>query len=121
MICVRPSGFSATLIENEPVPFEGSLLVSPGQGTKVQVRKTTGGSTAKLANPAGTAPAWLKITKSGNTYTGYTSPDGVTWTLIPSSTISNLGLGTSVLAGLAVTSHKNGTAGTATMTNVTVG
>ena len=31
----------------------------------MQVRKTQGGNTSKLANPAGTTPAWLKITWSG--------------------------------------------------------
>jgi hypothetical protein len=104
-----------------PTAPEYSLLVSPGQGIKVQLRKTLGGSTAKLASPAGTTPAWLKITKAGNTYTAYTSADGVTWTLIPGST-ATVSLGTApVLAGLASTSHKNGTLGTVTMTSVTVG
>ena len=73
----------------------------------MQVRKTQGGNTTKLANPAGTAPAYLKITRSGSTFTAYTSPDGVTWTLIPGSA-ATLTLGSSLLAGLAVTSHHSG-------------
>jgi hypothetical protein len=104
----------------DPAAPEYSLVVSPAQGIKVQVRKTQGGSTAKLANPAGTTPAWLKISWSGSTYTAYTSADGVTWTLIPGSSI-NLSLGTSVLAGLAVTSHHSGTLGTVVMNGVTAG
>jgi hypothetical protein len=97
-----------------------ALVVSPGQGVKVQVRKTQGGTTGKLANPMGIPPAWLKITRSGNTFTAYTSPDGVTWTLIPGSTI-NLNLGSSLLAGLAVTSHNNGTLCNVVMNAVAVG
>jgi hypothetical protein len=103
----------------DPGAPEYSVLVSPGQGIKVQIRKTQGGSTSKLANPTGTVPAYLKITRSGSTFTAYTSADGVTWTLIPGST-ATLSLGSS-LAGLAVTSHKNGTLGTVTIDTVAVG
>jgi hypothetical protein len=103
----------------DPGAPEYSVLVSPGQGIKVQLRKTQGGSTSKLANPAGTVPAYLKITRSGNTFTAYTSADGVTWTLIPGST-ATLSLG-SLLAGLAVTSHHAGTLGQVTMDTVAVG
>ena len=97
-----------------------ALLVSPGEGIKAQVRKTLNGDTQKLANPAGTVPAWLKITRSGNTYTAYTSANGTTWTLIPGSTIT-INLGSSMLAGLAVTSHNSGLLGTVTMRGVKVG
>jgi hypothetical protein len=104
----------------DPGAPEYSVLVSPGQGIKVQVRKTQGGNTSKLANPTGTVPAYLKITRSGSTFTAYTSADGVTWTLIPGST-ATLTLGSSLLAGLAVTSHHSGTLGTVTMDTIAVG
>ena len=97
-----------------------ALLISPAQGIKVQVRKILGGNTTKLANPAGTVPAYLKITKSGNTYTAYTSADGISWTLIPGSSVT-VGLGSGLLAGLAVTSHHSGALGTVTMDGVSVG
>ncbi len=97
-----------------------ALLVSPGEGIKAQVRKTLNGDTQKLANPAGTTPAWLRITRSGSTYTAYTSANGTTWTLIPGSAIT-INLGTSMLAGLAVTSHNSGLLGTVTMNRVKVG
>jgi len=97
-----------------------ALLVSPGEGIKVQARKTLNGDTQKLANPTGTAPAWLKITRAGNTYTGYTSVNGSTWTLIPGSAIT-INMGPKTLAGLAATSHDSGVLGTVTMGGVTVG
>ena len=100
-------------------PYYG-VFVTPGAGIKVQVRSAPGGTTTKIANPAGTAPVYLKVTRSGNAFTAYTSPDGVTWTLIPGSA-ATLGLGTGLLAGLAVTSHNTGTRGTVTMDGVTVG
>ena len=105
---------------SDPGAANYALVVSPAQGIKVQIRKTMGGNTAKLANPAGATPAYVKITRSGSTFTAYTSPDGVTWTLIPGST-ATVNLGSALLAGLAVTSHSNGTLGTVTMDGVTVG
>jgi hypothetical protein len=97
-----------------------AVLVSPGAGIKVQVRKTQGGATTKLANPTGAVPAYLQVTRAGTTLSAYTSSDGVTWTLIAGSTVT-LNLGSSVLEGLAVTSHNTGTPGTVTMDAVQVG
>jgi hypothetical protein len=97
-----------------------AVVVTPGQGIKVQVRQTQGGGTTKLANPAGAIPTYLKITRSGSTFTAYTSTDGITWTLIPGSTIT-LSLGTTLLAGLAVTSHNSGALCTVVMNSVAVG
>ena len=52
-------------------------------------------------------------------YTAYTSPDGSTWTAIPGSTqvISMTG---PLLAGLAITSHNQGTASAVTLDTVSV-
>jgi hypothetical protein len=91
-----------------------AVLVSPGAGIKVQERSTQGGSTTKLANPSGTTPAYLKVTRSGNTFTAYTSPDGVSWALIAGSTFT-MNLPSAMLEGLAVTSHNTGALGTVTM------
>jgi Tfp pilus assembly protein PilX len=91
-----------------------AVLVSPGAGIKVQERSTQGGTTTKLANPSGSIPAYLKVTRSGNTFAAYTSADGVTWTLIPGSTFT-MSLGSTLLEGLAVTSHNSGVLGTVTM------
>ena len=103
----------------DPAAPNYTVFVTPGTGIKVQVRSVQGGSTTKIANPAGTVPQYLMVTRSGNTFSTYTSPDGVTWTLIPGSTFT-VSLPTSLLAGLAVTSHNTTTAGTVTMNSVTV-
>ncbi len=83
-----------------------AVLVSPGAGIKVQVRQVAGGTTTKLANPPGTTPAWLRITRSGNTFTAYTSSDGIAWVLIPGSSIT-LALPSTMLEGIAATSHNS--------------
>lgn len=97
-----------------------AVFVTPGTGIKVQVRSAQGGSTSKIANPAGTVPQYLKVTRSGNTFTTYSSPDGVTWTLIPGS-VATVALGSSLLAGLGVTSHNTGALSTVIMDTVAVG
>jgi hypothetical protein len=96
-----------------------AVVVSPGAGIKVQVRSAQGGTTTKVANPPGTVPVYLKVTRSGNTFSAFTSSDGVTWILIAGST-ATVSLGTTVLAGLAVTAHNSGVMGTVTTNTVEV-
>jgi hypothetical protein len=65
----------------------------------------------------GPQPAyWLKVVRTGSTFEGFSSPDGVVWTSVGSQTIS---MSSSVFIGLAVTSHNDGTLCTAVFENVT--
>jgi hypothetical protein len=64
-------------------------------------------------------PTYLAVSRSGSTYSAYTSSDGVTWTLVAGSSIT-LNMSGPVLAGLAVTSHNGGTLSTATFDTVSV-
>jgi autotransporter-associated beta strand protein len=57
------------------------LAVTPLNGITWQVRETSGATTT--GNNSGTAnftaPHWLRLTRSGNTFTCHRSNDGVTW------------------------------------------
>jgi hypothetical protein len=97
-----------------------AVLVSPSVGIKVQERATQGGTTVKLANPTGTVPVFLKVSRSANTFSAYTSADGVTWSLIPGS-VFTMNVGATLLAGLADNSHNAGALCTVTMDSVVVG
>jgi RHS repeat-associated protein len=79
-------------------------------------RATTGGSTSYGYLPPVTLPYWVKIVRSGSTFTGYAAPDGVSWVQISSTTIS---MAQSVYIGLAVSSGSTGLA-TATFDNVSI-
>jgi hypothetical protein len=59
---------------------------------------------------------WLKVVRTGSSFEGFSSPDGIVWTSVGSQTIS---MGSSVFIGLAVTSHNDGILCTATFENVT--
>jgi protocatechuate 3,4-dioxygenase beta subunit len=93
-----------------------SVLVTPDSGIQFRTRTTTGGSTSSKSKSGLTAPYWVKVVRSGSTFTGYYSSDGVAWTSMGSVTIS---MGSNVYLGLGVTSKKSGTLCTATFNNVT--
>ena len=86
-------------------------------GTVFQSRSTAGGASTFVMGTTAGAPQWIRVVRSGNTLSGYSSADGSTWTAIGTSTIT---LGSTVYVGLAVTSHNPSAAATATFTNVAV-
>ena len=93
-----------------------AVFATPGNGLAVQWRKTLGATTSQVLIP-GTVPAYLEVTRSGNTFTAYLSADGVTWSLISGSSVT-FTLPSALLAGLAVTSHSTTKLGTATFDSV---
>jgi uncharacterized repeat protein (TIGR03806 family) len=97
----------------------GFALVTPGNGSTFQYRTTTGGNAApEGVGATSSAPYWVRVQRQGTTVRGYLSPDGVTWTLRNSATLSNLTA--SLFVGLAVTAHNDGTLATATFDNVSI-
>ena len=84
-----------------------AIFATPGNGIAVQWRTAQAGSTGQVAT-AGTVPLYVKILRSGTTYSAYTSPDGSTWTLVPNSTKTLANLTGSLQEGFAVTSHNTG-------------
>jgi hypothetical protein len=82
------------------------------------VRTAAGGNTSQPGSVFATLPYWLKVSRSGSTFSSYTSSDGVSWTpLGPSQTIT---MGQSVYVGLAVTGSSTSALATATFDNVLV-
>ena len=94
------------------------VAVTPTNGVTFQWRSSTGGNCDFSATGGIVAPVWLKLVRSGNTFTAYQSADGATWTQIGSPTI--LSMGSSVNVGMAVTAHDNTKLNTSTFDNVQV-
>jgi hypothetical protein len=98
------------------------LTVTPSNGVAFQWRASTGGSSSNVNITGITAPAWVKLTRSGNTFTAFYSTSTTpptSWTQI--GTAQTISISTTALAGLAVTSHASGTLCTATFSNVQLG
>ncbi len=65
-------------------------------------RRLTSGATSQNTLAAGVVtPEWVRIVRSGDTFTGYYSEDGSTWNLIGNATVN---MTDPVIIGLAVTS-----------------
>ncbi|HVL67064.1 MAG TPA: right-handed parallel beta-helix repeat-containing protein [Vicinamibacterales bacterium] len=93
------------------------MLVSAAKGLAFQRRLAAGGESTHTSGGAGTAPAWVRLERAGNTITAFRSDDGVSWTRIGSDSFT---MGAEVYVGLALTSHDNTRLATATFANVTV-
>jgi hypothetical protein len=81
------------------------VVVSAGRGVAMQYRSTTNGLSAQAGVLTGVAPEWVRLSRTGDTFTGYASEDGVTWHTIGNVTIQHM----FAEPGLAVTSHNNAT------------
>jgi hypothetical protein len=91
-------------------------LVTPARGIGFHRRKSTNGRTTGT-NVSGAAPVWLKLVRSGSTFTASRSNDGTTWRTIARTTISMKG---TVYVGVAVSSYNPGRRATGMFTNVSV-
>src|SRR5438445_586614 len=90
-----------------------------GYGTiYTEVRTSTGGSTVLGGGVSATLPYWVKVSRSGSTFSSYTSLDGVTWT--QRGTSQTISMGQNVYVGLAVNSGSASAAATATFDNVSI-
>ena len=94
------------------------VVVSSGNGVAFQRRTSTGGASEHTAGAAGAAPYWVKLVRSGNTFTAHQSANGTTWTQIGSPV--TISMATSVYVGLALTSHNSGLLSTAKIDSVRV-
>jgi len=96
-----------------------ATIISP-QASIAMFYRTATDASAQIANspgPSSTIPYWVKLTRSGSTFTSYRSYDGVTWLQVYSQTIS---MAQNVYIGLAVTSGSTSTIATDTFDSVAI-
>ena len=93
------------------------MVMTASNGACFQYRTSAGGNCGLGQSAGKAAPYWVRVKRAGNTFTGYMSPDGNTWT--PVGAPQTITMGASVYIGLPVTSHNNSALCTAAMDNVT--
>lgn len=85
-------------------------------------RRATNGGTAAGENGATTtlpgAPGWIRCVRSGDTFSGYYSTNGTSWTQVGAS--QSVVMGATIYVGMAVTSHADGTLCTGVFDSVEV-
>jgi len=100
----------------------GSTNVYAGYSTQavtfVDFRSSTGGGTSTQQSQAAVLPSWVQLVRSGNTFTGYSSIDGVNWTQMGASL--SVSMAQNVYIGVAIGSATNSALATATVDNVSV-
>ena len=102
----------------DPADQYAFMFITPGNGSSFQYRSAPSGSAATQSTTSGiTTPYWVKLVRSGNTFTAYRSSTGSSWTLQGSVSIA---MGSSTYIGLGVCSVNDTTLNTSTFDNVSV-
>src|SRR5262249_20343631 len=92
------------------------VMVTPGNGVDMQARSATGATSVQLVKRTGiAAPTWVRLVRTGNTFTGFTSNDGSSWSQLGTVSVPMAG---SASAGLAVCAHDNTVLNSSTFDNV---
>jgi regulation of enolase protein 1 (concanavalin A-like superfamily) len=105
---------------NDPgAPYFAILTTPETNGTVIQYRATQGAATSQVGGVTAKAPLYMKISRSASTFSAFTSPDGVTWTAFPGSTVSIASMTGSLLGGMADTSHSQFHTSTTAFANFT--
>jgi regulation of enolase protein 1 (concanavalin A-like superfamily) len=107
------AGSTHAYVADQPYP-------GPGPSFYFYDRPSTGASTSSQAttSPVNALPYWVKLVRSGNTFTGYVSPDGSNWVQV--GTPLTITMAQNVFIGLAVTAGNNSVLATATFDNVSI-
>jgi len=80
-------------------------------------RPSAGSSTTNKGSLYQGLPYWVKLVRSGSTFTAYTSLNGLYWSQLGSQSVT---MATSVYVGLVVSSQNNSSLATATFDNVSI-
>jgi len=98
-----------------------TMCMVPNNQVSMQWRSATGGGSADSpGDPNGTTDSvkYLKLTRVGNTYSGYYGTDGINYTLLNTVTVNFAG--TTTLVGTEVCSHDAGNSYTQTFSNLSI-
>jgi hypothetical protein len=93
------------------------MVVTPGQGSALQHRASTGGGTLHIPGPAVTAPQWLRLRWSPGEVIASVSSDGKTWRETGRAALDFSG---PLLPGLCLSGHHVGALADATFDKISL-
>jgi len=81
-----------------------TMVDTPADGTQFLIREESGGKTTvqRTSLNKGTMPYWIKLVRAGDTFSGFESVDGKSWTQTGTTTLK---LPESIHVGLVASSH----------------
>ncbi|NLZ05314.1 MAG: DUF1349 domain-containing protein, partial [Phycisphaerae bacterium] len=82
-----------------------AVTPEPAHGVSFQRRPTAGQASANTDVADVAIPCWVRLTRTGSTFTAQQSADGATWTEIVVSPALEILMASNVYVGLAVCSH----------------
>jgi|GEM_PF-464291 len=91
-----------------PESVHGLTDVTPGAGVEFIRRLEAAGDSTSTVQTGLSSPYWVRITRTGSTFTSQCSADGVTWTSVgtdAAASSATISMANNVFIGLAVTSH----------------
>jgi autotransporter-associated beta strand protein len=98
--------------------LEAGVWVTPANGIQFTRRTTAGGTTAVSSSTGKTAPYWVRLTRTGNTFKAFYSTNGSSW--IQFGNNRTISMASSTYIGIATTSGSTATLCTGVLTNETV-
>ncbi len=97
------------------------VAVTPANGVAFQDRPAADGDSFNVNQSGLTAPYWVKLTRTGNTFTAQRSEDGVNWVSITDDAAASsvtIPMASNVYIGLVLTSHDAAVATNAAFSNI---
>ena len=114
-----PWAAAGVMVREDRTPSARNVFlgITSGHGIEFQARLATDDITHFIAGDALSAPYWLKLARVGDLFTGYSSIDGLNWTIVGSYTN---GMSTDATIGLAVTARNNTLLNTSAFSDVQI-
>jgi hypothetical protein len=113
---------AGVMFRDSLAPGATHVMVAQGANNEVFLnwRSTTGAASGSGARSGGSSVVkWVRLARSGTTFTGSYSLDGVEWISLGSRTVAITG--SSCLGGVAITAHDDATTYTQAITHLSLG
>ena len=111
------SPFVGAMIRETLTASSNYMLTNVRLGQVSAVARTNGGNSSNSNTTTAVVPTWVRVVRSGNSFTGYSSPDGINWVQVGST--QTISMAQNVYVGLAVSGSTSQTY-SGTFNNVSV-